>query len=239
LAIPSSPPEEEFVRIPARRPPAFWFEKNESLGKRGDDAEFWMPFESVLFVRLIPTDLSQRLISHELAGRAASTYGSFERFGDLYILRNDDGAAMCELDGQRKNVTSIAQYFNNGEIWGINATIPRLAERGKFQYLLMDQVEELFRTQVPRFIDCMTREFSASLPIRLVGGVAGIKGRLIAWNGGPGNGYTKMIKASVEHERNLNQVDQPALDQFLLELFEKILEASGKRRPKNFNGFPP
>jgi hypothetical protein len=69
-------------------------------------------------------------------------------------------------------------------------------------------------------------------------GVVGIKGRLIAWNGGPGNGYSKMIKASVEHERNVNQVDQPTLDQFLLELFEKIFEASGKARPKNFNGFP-
>jgi hypothetical protein len=185
-------PEEEFVRMPAKRPPAFWFEKDESLGRRGDDAEFWMPFESVVFVRLIPTDPSQRLISHELAGQAASKYGSFEIFGDLYILRNDDGAAMCELDGQKKNVTSIAQYFNSGEIWGINATIPRLAERGKLQYLLMDEIEKLFRTQVPRFLECMTRELRVSPPIRLIGGVAGIKGRSIAWSGGPGNGYSKM-----------------------------------------------
>jgi hypothetical protein len=70
--------EEQFERMPAVRPPAFWFEKGKSLGTRRDDASFTMSSESALFLRLIPTDRKQRLISHDLAGRMASTYGSFE-----------------------------------------------------------------------------------------------------------------------------------------------------------------
>jgi len=125
--------EDKFERISAVRPPAFWFQIGQSLGVRRDDASYTMPFENVIFLRLIPTDPKQRLFSHDSAGRMASAYGSFEVMGNLFILRNDDGAAMCELAGNTNNVDSIAQYFNNGEIWGINANIVRLGERGKFK----------------------------------------------------------------------------------------------------------
>jgi hypothetical protein len=47
-----------------------------------------------------------------------------------------------------------------------------------------------------------------------------------------------MIKGDVIYERTLNNVDQPALDEYLLGLFEAIFEASGKPRPNKFNGFP-
>ena len=123
--------EKRFAPNSAVRPPAFWFQEGQSLGMRGDDASFTMPAESVLFLRLVPTDPRQKLISHDLAGRMASTYGSFEVFGDLYILRNDDGAAMCVLGADRHHVDNIAQYFNNGEIWGINANIVRLGQEGR------------------------------------------------------------------------------------------------------------
>ncbi len=122
--------EELFERMPAVRPPAFWFEAGASLGTRRDDVTYTMSAESVLFLRLIPTDPKQRLIPHDLAGQMASAYGSFDDFGNLFILRNDDGAAMCALSDDRGEVENIAQYFNNGEIWAINADIVRIGRRG-------------------------------------------------------------------------------------------------------------
>jgi hypothetical protein len=230
--------EKKFERIPAVRPPAFWFEKGQSLGTRGDDASFTIPSESVLFLRLIPIDPKQGLVPHDLAGRMASTYGSFEVFGDLYILRNDGGAAMCALGEDRHHIDNIAQYFNNGEIWGINANIVRLGGRGKNKYLIMPEVEGVFRKQLPRFIECMLKDGGVKLPITVIGGVAGVKGQMLAWNGVPESGYSKMIRDNVEYERNLNSADQEAVNEYLLGLFEAIFEASGKPRPQKFNGFP-
>lgn len=230
--------EEKFERRPAVRPPAFWFEKGESLGTRRDDASFTMPSESVLFLRLVPTDPKQRLIPHDLAGRMASTYGSFEVLGDLYMLRNDDGAAMCSLGDDRRHVDNIAQYFTNGEIWGINANIVRLGRRGKNKYLIMPEVEDVFRKQLPRFIECMLKEGRVNLPIKVIGGVAGVKSQMLAWKGVSESGYSKMIRDNVEYERNLNSSNQQAIDEYLLGLFEAIFEASGKPRPEKFNGFP-
>jgi hypothetical protein len=238
LSKPVETVKDEFERMPAIRPPAFWFAKRQSLGARRDNASYAMPFESVLFIRLIPTDPKQKLISHDLAGRMASTYGSFEVMGNLYILRNEDGAAMCELAGNTQNVDSIAQYFNNGEIWGMNANIIRHGERGQFQYLIMPQVEEVFRKQLPRFIECMLKEGGVKLPIRIIGGVAGVKGRRLAWSGTSESGYSRMIKDNVEYERVLNGAEKPAIDEYLLGLFEAIFEASGKPRPDKFEGFP-
>jgi hypothetical protein len=63
-------------------------------------------------------------------------------------------------------------------------------------------------------------------------------GANLAWNGVGESGYSKMIRNDVVFERNLNSVDQAAIDEYLLGLFEAIFEASGKPRPANFNGFP-
>jgi hypothetical protein len=226
--------EEKFERIAAARPPAFWFDAGTSLGTRGDDRSFAMSADSVLFLRLIPTDPMQKLIPHDLAGRMASKYGSFEVNGNLYILRNDDGAAICSLGDDGHVVENIAQYFNNGEIWGLNANLLRLGSRGKSKYLIMPHVEEVFRVQLPRFLQCMLKEENAKLPITIIGGVAGVKGQMLAWNGVGESGYSKMIRDSVEYERKLNSDDRQAVDQYLLGLFEAIFEASGKPRPANF-----
>jgi len=95
---------------------------------------------------------------------------------------------MSEAAGHTNNLDNIAQYFHNGEIWGVNADILRHGEHGEYQWLLIDQVEKLYRMTVPRFIDCATREYGVELPIKLVAGAVGVKGRRIAYHGGPANG---------------------------------------------------
>ena len=91
---------------------------------------------------------------------------------------------------------------------------------------------------MPRFIDCATREYGVEVPIKLVAGAVGVKDRRIAYSAGPGNGIGTMIKDSVEHEANLNVIQQGVIDKFLLRFFEKIFETAGKVRPPNFLGFP-
>ena len=192
--------------------------------------------ERALFLRLIPT-IAPKLISHQKAGQMASKYGSFDDFGNLYILRNDDGAAMCELMDQT-HVESIAQYFCTGEIWGINTVILRYGEHSRRNYMDIAKIEDVFRKKLPNFIKAMTEDGGVKLPITVVGGVAGVKGWSILFGGVPESGYSQMIKNDVVYERTLNSVDQAAIDEYLLGLFEAIFDASGKTRPQKFNGFP-
>lgn len=228
-----SPPG--FERIQPVRPPAFWFAQGRSVGVRGTTA-FAMPYERALFLRVIPT-IAPKLISHDKAGHMASKYGSFDDFGNLYILRNEDGAAMCELIDEI-DVESIAQYFCTGEVWGINGAILRNGEGRRFNYMDMAKIEELFRKKLPVFISAVTNDGGVKLPITVVGGVTGVKGWSILFGGVTESGYSRMIKDDVVYERTLNNVDQAAIDAYLLGLFEAIFDASGKPRPQKFNGFP-
>ena len=225
-----------YERIQPVRPPAFWFAKGQSVGTRRDDRRYTMPFERVLFLRLIPK-VEPKLISHEKAGQIASKYQSFDDMGDLYMLRNDDGAAMCELFDEI-DVESIAQYFCRGEIWGLNAVILRIGEMRHRNYIDIAKVENLFRKKLPDFIRAITEDGGVKLPITVVGGITGVKGWSILFGGVTESGYSQMISNDVVYERALNTVDQPAIDEYLLGLFEAIFDASGKPRPQGFNRFP-
>ncbi|WP_049803036.1 hypothetical protein [Bradyrhizobium japonicum] len=232
----AAPKFEETVPI---RPPAFWFEKDQPLGKRRDNSQPVMPFEKVFYLKLSPTKNLRKLLSHAVLNQTASRYASFSLGGNYSWLANEWGAAMSEAAGHTNNVDNVAQHFHNGEIWGLNADILRHGESGQYQYLLIDQIERLYRRSLPYYIDCMTREYGVEAPIKMVAGAVGVKGRRIAWSGGPGNGIATMIKDAVEHEALLNVIEQGAIDKFLLRFFEKIFEAAGETRPENFGGFPP
>jgi hypothetical protein len=225
-----------YERIQPVRPPAFWFAEGQSVGTRRDDRRYTMPFERVLFLRLIPT-IEPKLISHEKAGQMASKYQSFDDMGNLYMLRNDDGAAMCELFDE-VDVESIAQYFCTGEIWGLNAVILKIGEMRRRNYIDIAKVENLFRKKLPDFIRAITEDGGSKLPITVVGGITGVKGWSILFGGVTESGYSQMIRNDVVYERALNTVDQPAIDEYLLGLFEAIFDASGRSRPEGFNRFP-
>jgi hypothetical protein len=236
LSKPTAQAPIGFERIRAVRPPAFWFAQDASVGSRRDDVQITMPNERAIFLRLIPTS-EPKLISHQKAGHMASKYGSFDDLGNLYILRNDDGAAMCELMDQTR-VESITQYFCTGEIWGINTVILSYGESHRFNYMDIAKIENLFRKKLPDFIRAATDDGGVKLPITVVGGVAGVKGWSILFGGVTESGYSRMIKNDVVYERTLNSVDQPAIDEYLLGLFNAIFDASGKPRPQGFNGLP-
>jgi len=235
-----SKPKEQaptgYERIQPVRPPAFWFAQGQSIGTRRDDRRYTMPFERVLLLRRIPTSEPKRS-SHEKAGHSASKYQSFDDMGNLYMLRNDDGAAMCELFDE-VDVESVGQYFCTGEIWGLNAVILRIGEGRDRNYIDIAKVEKLFRKKLPDFIKAMTEDGNVKLPITVVGGITGVKGWSLLFGGVPVSGYSQMIKNDVVYERTLNAVDQAAIDGYLLGLFEAIFDASGKPRPQKFNGFP-
>ena len=216
-----------FERIQPVRPPAFWFAQGQSVGTRGDHRRYTMPFERVLFLRLIPTS-EPKLISHEKTGRMASKYQSFDELGNLYMLRNDEGAAIVELFDE-VDIESIAQYFCTGEIWALNAVILRIGESRRHNYIDIAKVENLFRKKLPDFIKAMTEDGNVKLPITVVGGIAGVKGWSILFGGVVESGYSRMIRNDVVYERTLNTVDQTAIDEYLLGLFEAIFEASGSR----------
>jgi hypothetical protein len=236
LSKPVAEPIAGYERIPAVRPPAFWFARGASVGTRRDDVQITMPDEKAIFLRLIPTS-EPKLISHQKAGQMASKYGSFDDMGNLYMLRNDDGAAMCELI-DKESVESIAQYFCTGEIWGINTMILRYGEHPSRNYIDIAKVEELFQKKLPQYLKAITEDGEVSLPITVVGGLAGVKGRAILFGGVPVSGYSQMIRNDVVHERTLRSIDQATIDEYLLGLFNAIFDASGKARPDRFNGFP-
>jgi hypothetical protein len=230
----------KFEETPVVRPPAFWFDKDEVVGTRRDDQKLTMPFEKVLYLRIIPTKELDMPISHDKLRQVVSRYGSFVVDGNLNRVVTDHGVAMYQPYGPEPDqILSIAHHFHNGEIWGIDADIIHYGTTGTAKYLMLDGLEALYRSRLPHFLECVTKEYGVSFPIRIIVGVAKVKGLSMAYSGGSGNGVGTMIKDNVELERVLNVGDRRTVDTFLFNFFEKIWQGAGMERPIHFLNLPP
>lgn len=237
-AVPVAAPAK-FQETPAVRPPAFWFAKDEIVGARHDQ-QLTMPFERVLYLRIIPTKELDMLIPHDKLRQVVSAYLSFVLEGNINRVVTEHGAATYEPYGPEPNhILSIAHHFHNGEIWAINADIIHYGTTGTAKLLMLDQIEALYRNRLPHFLECVTTQYGVTFPIHVVAGLVKVKGLDLAYSGGPGRGVGTMIKDNVELDRILNVGDKRTVDQFLFNFFEKIWEGAGKERPIHFLNFPP
>jgi hypothetical protein len=233
--------ESTFAETPPRVGKAFYFEDGLSLGHaRQLDLDMYMPFRDVLYLRIIPMKPLVRPLAEQLMVNNVGKYGSFgQTSGGAFLLRNEWGVAAFDPAGHTENIDSILQYFPNGEIWGINADIMRQGNRGDESWYLATMSEHAFAETLFHALAFMKNTSKVELPVRVVAGVVGLKGRRLVVPGTAIGSYGRMMTDSVEYEAILRDDSLEAQDKLLLALFEKIFDQSGQPRPEKLGGFPP
>ncbi|MCC8954398.1 hypothetical protein H8B02_13345 [Bradyrhizobium sp. Pear77] len=235
-------PESEEVsaapEVPQGLGVPFYFQNAEKLGHCNRlEGEVEMPFRDVLYMRLIPTIEPKRPVPEALMLKHAHRFGAMGSPGPNIPITNQYGAMCFAPAGDTRNVDALTQYFHSGEVWSINADLMRQGINGQSRVYLVQPVEDAFIATLENGLEYM-REFAGiQLPIKVVAGVAGMKGRTLGVSGAVIGAYGKMTKDHVEHTMILKDDSHDAQDIYLLQLFNKIFDQSGYARPHNLNPF--
>jgi hypothetical protein len=218
---------------------AFYFRSGETLGycnQIGDD--MYMPFRDVLFMRLIPTKPLARPVSEKATLNNIYRYGAMGNQAGVIPIVNQYGAMCFSPAGATNNVDALTQYFPNGEVWAINADIMRQGDRANERWYVLTSAEQAFLNALNCGCHYLKNVANAEWPIKVVAGVVGMKGRVLAITGTTLGGYGKMMNDAVDLTMILRDDSKATQDKFLLQLFEKIFDQSGHARPKGLHGFP-
>jgi hypothetical protein len=222
---------------------AYFFHGAQSLGysrqveQNGDDV--YMLFEDAIYMRLIPTKPLARPVSEEKMISAAAKYGAMGAATPFVPIVNDFGAMCFSPAGNSKNVTALTQYFANGEVWAINSDILRQGVRGATdKWYLLVSAEDAFLNTLENGLHYLTEVAGAELPVKVTAGVLGMHRRHLVIVGEVIGRRGRMMTNEVHHTMLLQDGSQEAQDKYLLQLFEKIFDQSGNRRPRGLNGFP-
>ncbi|MHB8267814.1 hypothetical protein [Bradyrhizobium sp.] len=231
--------EIKFDEIPPQISKAFYFANGETLGhcnQIGDDV--YMPFREVLYMRLIPTKPLPRPVGERAMISAAMKYGAMGSAAGQISISNQYGAMCFSPAGNTNNVDTLTQYFPNGEVWAIDAHIMRSGERGDENWYVCTQAEDAFVATLENGLNYLRKVAGAELPIKVVSGVVGIRGRRLVIPGRALHLHGRMMTNEVEIARVLHDDSIDAQDKYLIQLFERIFDQSGAPRPKGLNGFP-
>lgn len=232
-------PAAPFPETPPQIGTAFYFKSAENLGFCNQIGEhMFMPFRDVLYMRLIPTAPLKRPVTEKAMLSNASKYGAMGNPGGVIPIVNQYGTMCFSPAGATNNIEALTQYFPNGEVWAINADVMRQGNRGNDKWYLVTAAEQAFMNALNAGIHYLTNVAMAEMPIKVIAGVVGMKGRTIAVNNAVVGTYGKMMTDSVELTMILRDGSREAQDQYLLQLYEKIFDQSGHARPQGLNGFP-
>jgi hypothetical protein len=201
------------------------------------EGNVYMPFRNVLYMRLIPTIPLKRPVAEQAMLSNAFKYGAMGSAGPKIPIVNSYGAMCFAPAGNTNDIDVLTQYFPNGEVWALNADIMRQGERGNEQWYIVLAAEDAFIETLKNGLDYLKNVARAELPIKVIAGVVGMKGRTVAVTGGVMGAYGKMMNNEAEHTMVFHDDSLDAQDQYLFQLFEKIFDQSGHPRPKHLNAF--
>ena len=154
--------------------------------------------------------------------------------GHKIPIVNSYGAMCFAPAGHTRNIDALTQYFPTGEVWAINADIMRQGGSGPQLYLAIS-AEDAFIDTLEKGLEYMRKVAGIALPIKVIAGVTGMKGRTVGISGAVIGTYGKMMSDHVEHTMILKDDSHDAQDEYLFQLFEKIFNQSGHERPRNLN----
>jgi hypothetical protein len=197
-----------------------------------------MPFRDVLYMRLIPTKPLKRPVGERAMLSSAHKYGAMGSQDPTIPIQNDYGVMCFSPAGNTRNVDALTQYFPNGEIWGINADIMRQGVRGQERWYILSPAENAFVETLEHGLDYLRNVAGAEMPIKVVAGVVGMKGRRMVVSGTVVGTHGRMMTNEVDQTMLPQDDSLGAQDKYLLRLFETIFDQSVASRPKGLNGFP-
>lgn len=201
-----------------------------------DKFKYVMPFRSVMWLRVMPSVALEMPLDRQTLLHSVGRFGTFGApQGGEPTRENDHGVCFFSPAGNTSNIDSISQYTREGEVWGVNADILRQGESGQVSVLLTLPMENIFITSLGLYIDFMQKVAKVPLPVQVVAGIEGVKGRLVAHHGYSANSPT-MHRDGAVHRGILwtfNKAEQLA---FLIEFFNKVNAGSGVPRPARLYG---
>jgi hypothetical protein len=230
-------PVKAFSEAAPRIGKGIFFADGEALGfHRIEKQSLVMPFRAVAYLRVIPR--TPRIVPLQLFKDNIGRFGAFGLPNGAFILENAYGVAMLSPAGATWNVDSLSQYFQTGEIWGINADILRQGTRPDGPWFYSLPIENLFISALDLYLQFMAGVSQFSPPFRVEAGVVGIKRWKLAHNGMAlgSAGHGTMYEDEVVHGAILNKVDKPTQLEFLMVFFEKFNRNTGYARPKGLYG---
>lgn len=238
------PTIQPFTEMTPKIGQGIYFEDGEVLGANQNDRDktkYYMPFRSVMWLRLIPS----RPLGMPLPVR--TLLDNIRRFGPFGmpvgmepIRENAYGVAFFGPAGQTSYIDNISQYTRDGEIWGINADILRQGKRGVRSFLYTLSMENLFITQLALYLEFMQQISEVPIPVVVEAGIEGIKDVRIAHHGytldgGKGAGDVMHLD-QVKHRSVLRSFGKSHQEMFLLEFFRKVNANTGVPRPAGLYG---
>ncbi|MBR0902696.1 hypothetical protein [Bradyrhizobium liaoningense] len=234
-------PEPEVIsapEVPCGLGRAFWFADKEILGFSNRlSSEVDMPFRDVLYMRLIPTIPPKRPVAEAAMLKNAHRYGAMGNSEGAIPIPNHHGAMCFTVTGAANDIDALTQYFPSGEVWAINADVMRQGKNGSPPLYLVLPAEDAFWHTLEKGLDYMRNVAGVSLPIKVIAGVTGLKGRTLGVSGAVIGTYGKMMFDHVEHTMVLRDDSHDAQDEYLFQLFEKIFDQSGHERPRQLNAY--
>lgn len=186
--------EPTFDEMQAQDGKTLYFKRGEALGycnQIGDD--MYMPFLDVLFMRLIPTKPLARPVSEKAMLSTAYKYGAMGSQPGTIPITNQYGAMCFSPAGATNKVDALTQYFPNGEVWAINADIMRQGNRANEKCYLVTSAEQAFMHTLNGGLHYLKNVAGANMPIKVVAGVIGMKGRVLAIASAVIGAYGKMM----------------------------------------------
>lgn len=237
----TAPVFEPYEPLYIKEPDKFFFGEGQCLGhSRQMQADMFMPFRDVLYLRVMPTEPLPRLLSERTLLNNVGIFGTFgqTRSGAM-VMSNELGVATFEPAGNTDRLDAILQYFPTGEVWGVNADIMRQGEQGQHRWYLAESCERAFAETLFHIIEFMTKVSNVKFPIRVIAGTTGLKDRTLTISGHPVGAHGRFWTNEVRHEATLPDSSLKSQDAFLIKLFEKIFDQTGSARPQGLFGFPP
>ena len=189
------------------------------------------------FLRLVPTvaigPLTPKAVHGLILSPPSFSLPLFGRSEGSWFQANEFGAVA--FDAEELGQTSawqVVQVFENGEIWAIDARIlshERNGQRG----IPSTTIEQNFVRALSDFLAFAKDHLGLSLPLRLIGGIDGVKGFSIAVRHGLEG---CIVKDNVVYETWIENYDVPPYE-CLLPLFKMIWEYAGLDRPEKLQTF--
>src|SRR5262249_9445630 len=153
-------------------------------------------------------------------------FGAFGEF-DGYVRRNEYGVIVFYPAGDTLRIDNLAQYFRNGEIWGINADVLRQGERGQQRWLLSRSVEKTFAESLNLFLEFMRIVSNLAPPYSVEMGIQGVKNWMLVINGTTLASAGVMAEDRIQFRKVLNTIELKTQDKLLLEFFNMMYDQTG------------
>ena len=226
-----------------------YFKLNEILAEIGvpgqDQESYTYATETLCYLRFMPQERASPLKRALLESLVSGAPLLHHAFGGL-SRSNDHGAITFEPGrrplGANAQLAASTQLFPNGEIWAINADLIKRENDFHSGPLIHPlTLERLYYEKLRLIIAFAKNTMEVSTPFQVECGLVHVKGSYIKMPD-PAGGWVPwgpLREQEIVYRATINDVNEDALNRFLLTFFNEVYDGAAYPRPENLFHFPP